>query len=505
MSNNPATTYEKLCQHARQTAVLSSVADLLGWDEQTLLPAGGHDYRAEQLSLLAGLVHQRATDPQIGSWLDELSDSPLAADPESDSAATLRELRRTYDKRVRLPQALVEELTRTATLAQAAWQEARRNDDYPHFAPWLEKIYKLKREEAAATGTTDTAYDALLDDYEPEMKTAEAAAMLDGLRAELVPLVQAIAESGRAPDRALLERPYPVDVQEQFGREASRRIGFDFERGRLDTSPHPFCSTSGPHDCRLTTRYDEHGFGDAFFSTLHESGHGLYEQGLPTEHFGLPLGSAVSLGVHESQSRLWENLVGRSRAFWEYLYPELVKTFPTQLKDVSLHDFYFAVNDVRPSLIRTESDEATYNLHICVRFELELALLNDELKVADLPAAWRDKYAEYVGIAPSNDADGVLQDIHWSGGLVGYFPTYSLGNLYAAQLYAQADRELGGVDSFVRRGEFAPLLEWLREKVHRHGSRYRAVDLIRQASQSEPSAEPLMEHLRSKLTPLYGL
>jgi carboxypeptidase Taq len=281
-------------------------------------------------------------------------------------------------------------------------------------------------------------------------------------------------------------------------------IGFDFRRGRIDVTAHPFCAGMGPHDCRITTRYDEHDFPMAFFGILHEAGHGLYEQGLPTEHYGLPPGSYVSLGIHESQSRLWENAVGRSRSFWRHFFPLAQQRFPDALSDVGLDDFHFAVNDVRPSLIRVEADEATYNLHIIIRFELERAVLAGELRVADLPGAWRDKYRENLGIEPPSDADGVLQDIHWSAGLIGYFPTYTLGNLYAAQFFAQADADLGGIDGLLARGEFAPLLGWLRDRIHVRGQCYSAAELAVAVTGRPLSHQPLLDLLRGKYDPLYA-
>ena len=496
---------DKVCQHAREIALLESTNALLGWDERTLLPVRAGAYRAEQMTCLSGLIHQRSTDPQVGEWLDQLADSPAAADPHSDVGATIRQLRREYKKKIKLPQSLVEELTRTAVLGQQAWVEAREQDDFAGFQPLLVRIVDLKRQQAAAIGYSDCPYDALLDDYEPDAQTSNVRDVLDGLRRELVPLVAAIQDSGREPDRSILTRNYPVDRQRSFGTQAASAIGFDFERGRLDVTHHPFCSSMGPHDCRITTRYDERFFSGAFFGTLHEAGHGMYDQGLRTEQYGLPPGTYLSLGIHESQSRMWENLVGRSLPFWQYLFGAAVSSFPEALQDVQLDDFYFAINDVRPSLIRVEADEATYNLHIIIRFELEQALLDDQLQVGDLPGAWNEKYEQYLGIRPPTDADGVLQDIHWSAGLIGYFPTYSLGNLYAAQLFAAADTELGGLHDQFARGEFAPLLEWLRTNIHQAGQCYPAAELVQCVTGKSLSHEALIAQLNSKLAPLYGI
>jgi carboxypeptidase Taq len=325
------------------------------------------------------------------------------------------------------------------------------------------------------------------------------------LREQLVPLVAAIADSPRKAQTDLLTRNFPTAAQESFGTMAAAKIGFEFDRGRLDVTHHPFCGGAGPHDCRITTRYDETFFNSAFFGILHEAGHGIYEQGLRPEWFGLPPGAACSLGIHESQSRMWENLVGRSRAFWQHFLPQAKQAFPAALADVSLDDWYFAVNGVEASLIRVEADEATYNLHIIIRFELEQALIKDDLKVADLPTAWNEKYEHYLGITPPTNADGVLQDVHWSAALVGYFPTYSLGNLYASQFFEQAAADLGDLDEMFARGEFQPLRQWLREKIHVRGQCVPAAKLVEQVTGRPLSAEPLMRHLRGKFERLYRL
>jgi carboxypeptidase Taq len=497
--------YESLVAHARETAKLNSIAGLLEWDERTKMPPAGGEYRAEQISYLAGEIHKRQTDPRVGEWLAELAGGPLAADPHSDAGTVIRQLRRQYDKKTRLPQALVEELSRTAVLGQQLWVEARATDDFARFRPLLEKTLELKRQEAAALGYTATPYDALLDDYEPGATTAEVSATLAGLRDALTPLVGQIVSSGRQPDGAVLKREFPVDRQEAFGKAAAAAIGFDFAAGRLDVTDHPFCGGAGPRDVRITTRYNAHDFGDAFFSILHEAGHGLYEQGLPAEHFGLPTGEAASLGIHESQSRLWENQVGRSRAFWEYFYPQAQAAFPSALGDVSLEAFHFAVNEVRPSLIRVDADEVTYNLHVLIRFELERAMIENDLQARNLPGAWREKYDKYLGVAPPSDADGALQDVHWSAGLFGYFPTYSLGNLYAGQFFARAAQELCDLPAAFRRGEFGPLLEWLRAKIHRRGQRWKASELAVDVTGQPLSHGPWIDAMRAKYGELYRL
>ncbi|HZZ26837.1 MAG TPA: carboxypeptidase M32 [Pirellulales bacterium] len=500
---NLDSAYEQLTSHTRETALFQSIESLLGWDERTHMPLAAGEYRADQMTLLAGLLHRRRTDPRLGQWLTELAEQP--ADSHSDRGATVRELKRQYDRRVKLPQALVEELARTSVLGQQAWFTARANDDFKSFLPLLEKMFQLKREAAEALGYEENRYDALLDDYEPRGRTSQISQVLAGLREQLVPLVAAIGASSRKPNVEIVTRQYALAEQEQFAKHVAAECGFDFQRGRLDVTAHPFCTNNGPHDTRITTRYNEHHFPGAFFGVLHEAGHGIYDQGLRTEWYGLPPGEAVSLGIHESQSRMWENFVGRSKPFWKHFYGEAQRRFSPALGGVSLDNFYAAINDVRPSLIRTESDEATYNLHVLIRFELEQALVADDLKCADLPAAWNEKYHHYLGITPPNDAQGVLQDIHWSAGLVGYFPTYALGNLYAAQFFEQADQDLGGLHRQFERGEFEPLKKWLREHIHRAGQCYTADELVQRITGKPLSHAPLMAYLKGKFGPLYGL
>ena len=497
--------FDQLCDYSRETALLNSIEGLLGWDERTKMPPRAGEYRAEQITYMAGKIHRRWTDPRLGDLLGELVGSPLAEDRHSDVGATIHQLKREYDKRNKLPQALVEELARTSVLGQQAWEKARAADDFASFQPILEKTMGLKRQEAEALGYQECPYDALLDRYEPGELTSNVAKTLAGLREELVPLVAEIRDSGRQGPVEILHRSYPVAMQKSFGSRAAAAIGFDFERGRLDVTSHPFCSGMGPHDCRITTRYDESFFPGALFGILHESGHGIYDQGLRSEQFGLPPGEYVSLGIHESQSRMWENLVGRSRAFWEFFYGDAQTAFPAALAETSLDDFFFAVNDVRPSLIRVEADEATYNLHILIRFELEQALINDELPVAELPGAWNQKYRDYLGIEPPNDSDGVMQDVHWSAGLIGYFATYSLGNLYASQFFDQAGEDLGGLHEQFRAGDFGELRGWLQQNIHQNGQCYTAAELVQRITGKPLSHGPLMAHLRGKLGPLYGL
>jgi len=496
---------EELYKLTKEITVLNSCQAVLDWDERTYMPPKGSENRANQAALIAGMVHEKFTSPRIGEIIEELFQAGL--DPEADSidSANLREIKRAYDKAVKVPKSLVEELSRTITMGQRAWQDAREKSDFPAFQPWMEKIVKLKRQQADAVGYKGVPYNAMLDDYEPGASTAHITEVFAGLRDELVKLIGKINESGLKPDKSIITREYPIERQEIFGTEAAKAIGFSFESGRLDKTVHPFCSGFGPGDIRITTRYDKNHFPQAFFGILHEAGHGIYEQGLPAEHYGAPCGEAVSLGIHESQSRMWENMVGRSRSFWKHFLPKARKTFPEALGGVTIDQFHFAVNDVRSSFIRVEADEATYNLHILLRFEMESAFFNGDIKVSDVPALWNEKFQKYFGIKPDNDAKGCMQDVHWSAGLIGYFPTYTLGNLFAAQFFAKAKEDLGDLDSQFAAGDFGQLLGWLRKNIHSCGQRYRADDLVKKITGKPLSHQPLVEYLNVKYGELYKL
>lgn len=499
---NPQTAYDSLRKELFHLAILRSTAALVGWDEQTHLPDKGTPWRSEQMAFFGKMAHEHFTKKEIGDLISAVEGSDLTKDPQSDAAANIRELRRSYNRATKVPSSLVEEMAKHDVLSQQAWVEARKNKTFPTFAPWLKKTYDLKRQEAECVGYKEHVYDALLDDYEPYETAAGVRKVLEGLRDELVGLVKKVQNSSKtAPE---LKGPFPLEAQEKFGKLAAEKIGFDFASGRLDVSVHPFCSGMAPGDTRMTTRYDESDLVGAFFGVLHETGHGLYEQGLKkAENPGLPIADAISLGIHESQSRMWENLVGRSQSFWTYFGPIARQHFST-LKSVSDEDMMFAFNDVAPTFIRTESDEVTYNLHILLRFELETALLTRELDAKDLPDAWNAKMKQYLGITPPDDAKGCLQDVHWSCGLVGYFPTYTLGNLYSAQFFEQARKDLGDLDAMFAKGEYLPLLGWLRKNIHEHGKRYSARDLAKKVTGNDLSPVPLMKYLRTKVDTYYA-
>jgi carboxypeptidase Taq len=503
MPRTAAEACTELIRRTREANLLASCGSLLGWDESTYMPRRGSSFRGEQMGLLARLGHEMATAPLLGELLAQVEASDLVSDPEGDAAANVREIRRGYDRAVKVPADLVEELARVTTHAQQVWRDARKANDFSAFRPPLETILGLLRRKADAIGYRESRYDALLDEYEPGATSAEITRTFAALRQDLVPLISAIASSPRKPRRDVLERDFPVDRQRLFGEGAAAAVGFDFDAGRLDDTTHPFCSGIGPGDCRLTSRYNPRFFNEGFFGILHEAGHGIYEQGLAPEHAGTPLGTACSLGIHESQSRLWENQVGRGRPFWEHFLPRARQTF-SSLRDVSLDDWLFAINDVRPSFIRVEADEATYNLHVILRFEIEQDLISGNLPVSDLPAAWNEKFFQVLGLKVPSDAQGCLQDPHWSFGGLGYFPTYTLGNLYAAQFMDAARRDLPGLEGDFRKGDFSRLKAWLNDKVHKPGQRWRANDLCRKVTGGPLTHEPLIRSLRDKYRPLYA-
>jgi len=495
--------FDELYALYKEATILASCEAILDWDERTYMPRKGAENRSNMVSLIAGMVHDKITNPKIGELLNELESSIDLSDDSVD-AANLREIRRDFDLNIKLPKTLVEGLSKTITLSQGAWQEARAKSDFKAFKPWFEKVVKLKQETAEAFGYEGSPYNAMLDIFEPGMTTDGVTEIFAVLRDELVELLGKISSSGKRPDTSVLEREFPVDIQAIFGKEAAKTIGFDFSGGRLDKTTHPFCTGFGPGDIRITTRYDKNFFNMAFFGIMHEAGHGIYEQGLPDENYGTPCGESVSLGIHESQSRMWENLVGRSLPFWKHFFPKAQKLYPDALKDVSLEQFYFAINDVRPSLIRVEADEATYNLHILLRFEIENAFFNGDLKADDVPGEWDERFLKYFGIKPPNVADGCLQDVHWSAGLIGYFPTYTLGNLYSSQFFAKADKDVGGLYQKFEEGNFSVLLDWLRENIHKHGKRYRADDLVKKVTGESLSHKPYMDYMNKKFGELYG-
>jgi carboxypeptidase Taq len=500
MTSTAETAYDALLVHLRQQALVAACHEVLAWDELTYLPDGATDHRAAQIAYLAGLHHEHATDPRVGQWLEAVEQSPLVLDPLSDAAVNVRETRRHYDRLARLPRALVEELARLITTGQHEWKLAREENNFARFLPWLAQIVRLKQQEAACLAASGTGYDALLAEFEPGFTTAELRAHFAALHAELTTLLPDVLDlqngSPHARRTEIVHRDFPADRQREFCAAMARAVGFDLTRGAMAESVHPFTSLLGPADCRIALRLDRRDLREGLFGTLHELGHALYDQGLPAMHHGTPVGEAASLGVHESQGRLWESAVGRSLGFWQHFWPSLSKLFPAALAGTNALELWRVVNVVEPSFNRVRADEVTYNLHILLRFELEQALIAGELAVADLPAAWNEGHRRLLGIEPPTDREGCLQDGHWATGLFGYFPTYTLGNLIAAQLAARAEHDLGSLSDQFAGGNFAALRAWLQERLFQHGKRLATAQLIEGATGQPLSCRSFVHGLR---------
>jgi len=483
-------------QHAH---TLGTILDLLQWDEQVNLPDASGSRRSEQIAVMSELVHRASTDAAIGERLSGLESKHDQL--SEDDRVIVRWAHRDFDRATRLPLAFVAEKARLDSEAYHVWREARARADYRRFAPFLQRQIEMTRQAAEYAGWGERPYDYCIDSHDPGLAASEIDGLFEELRAGLVPLVREIAASPVRPRTDWL-RGFPVAEQDAFLREVVRALGFDFTRGRIDVAVHPFCSGDAA-DTRMTTRFKEDEPLDSLFSSIHETGHGLYEQGLQLKHMGTPLGKAVGMAIHESQSRLWENQVGRSREFWHHFESRFRRAFPKQTNGISFDQVHAAVNAVRPTAIRVDADEVTYNLHILVRFDLERRLFAGELEVADLPAEWNRLYTEWVGVTPKSDAEGVLQDVHWAGGMFGYFPSYCLGNMIAAQLWVAVQRAIPDITDDFTRGDFARLLGWLRENIHHQGRRYDTRKLVQKVTGEKISPAHLLKYLRDRYGPLY--
>jgi len=483
---------------------LSHAALLLEWDQETYMPPGGVQSRSEQLSTLLRLSHVRFTSGEVGGLLDSL-EGKVDGDFDSDDASLVRVTRRDYEEARKLSPDLIAEVARAGSTARPVWEKARHDENYTLFAPYLEKNVELNRRIADALGYKERPYDALLNRTEPGMKTSELEAIFAELKEAIVPLVADIGRHADAVDDRVLRREFDTDLQVSYALEVVKRLGYDLERGRQDISTHPFSSGFGPDDVRITTRVSREFFNECLFGSIHESGHAMYEQGMGRDIARTPLYGGASPGVHESQSRLWENLVGRGRAFWRYFYPSLQAVFHESLHNVDEETFYRAVNRSYPSLIRVEADEVTYNMHVLLRFELENEMLEGKLKVMDLPEAWNARVKSYLGVDVPNDRQGALQDIHWSFVSFGIFPGYTIGNLIGAQLMEKVRADIPDLDSQIERGEFGALLGWLRKNVHRHGRKFTPNELMERATGKPLTAMPWIAYVRKKFGALYGL
>lgn len=489
-----------------EIADLNKVAGVLGWDQQVMMPPKGAAARAEQMATIGRIAHEKFTSDEMGTLLEELRPYEESLPYESDEASLIRVARKDYQKSVRVPAALRAEMTRSSAQANAVWVEARKKSDFQAFLPTIEKQIELRHRYIECFPPVEQDYDVLLDDFERGMLTREVKATFDELKKDLVPLIAAIAEKSETVSDEVLHGHFAVDQQEAFCRSVIERFGFTRDAWRLDPTVHPFASGSAIEDIRITTRYYQDFLNPALFGSMHETGHGLYENGVSLALGRTLLARGASLGLHESQSRMWENLVGRSRPFWKFFYPSLQETFPAQFGNVSLETFYRAINKVQPSLIRVEADEATYNLHIILRFELEQEMIAGKVALKDLDEIWNARMKEYLGIVVPNSAVGVLQDVHWSSGLIGYFPTYSLGNIISCQIWERVLQEIPDLYQQFERGEFMVLREWLRENLHRHGRKFSPKETLQKvAGKPAIDVRPYVRYLKAKFGEIYKL
>ncbi len=495
----PENAYDRLNAKLKHAHMLGTVSGLLGWDELVNLPADSSDQRQEQSAAMAQVCHKASTDPKIDELLTDLESKQIQLN--DDQRVVIREARKEYRRSAKLPTEFLQRKARLDSEAYHAWADAKKNSDFSRFAPYLQRQLDSSREFAGYLGWAKNPYDCLIDQHDPGMNAATIAGLFEELKIELVPIVNLILASEKKQDPSIF-KGFPIAEQEEFLKEITASLGFNYNRGRIDVSLHPFCSGNGA-DTRMTTRFDEDNPLDSLFSSIHETGHGLYEQGLPLDQLHNALGEAAGMGAHESQSRLWENQVCRSRSFWKCYEPILRARFKKQLADIPSDDLYLAINAVSRNPVRVDSDEVTYNLHVIIRFEIERRLFDGSLSVKELPDAWNALYKELLDIDPKNDAEGVLQDVHWSDGSFGYFPSYCLGNMLAAQLWYAALDQLPGLEDDFEKGDFSRLLDWLRDKVHRHGKRYYLKVLAVSATGQPLSPKPLIRYLKDRYIPLY--
>ena len=500
MTSNTADLYNEYESLMQKAADINNAAAVLEWDQETYMPPKGAERRGRQLATLASQAHDILTGSRLEELLQALS---LSNDLNDIQKANVALSLKDHSKNKKLPSSFVEALSRQSSECFNAWIEARQKNDYSVFAPSLAKMIALKQEQARLYGYTDHPYDALLDDYEPGATVAMLEPVFAKIRAQMPPLLEKI-KSVQQVSNDCFHKTFPKQQQWDFSEFFLRKMGYDLEAGRQDYAEHPFTTSFSGNDVRITTRVDEHNYASLLWSTIHEGGHALYEQGLPDEQYGLPLGAAASLGIHESQSRLWENCVGRGANTWQYFFPALQSYFPDQLKDVSTADFFKAMNRVEPSLIRTEADEVTYHFHVMIRYEIEKGLMENSIDPKDLQKVWNSLYEKYLGITPPDDVKGILQDVHWSHGSFGYFPTYSLGSFYAAQFFAQAHKEIAGLNEQLCAGEFQPLLLWLREKIHKHGRRYTSEELCELVTGNKLDTSYFMRYVTAKYDTVYS-
>ena len=477
---------------------------VLGWDQETYMPKGGINDRANQLSTLSKIAHEKFTAKEVGELIKSCKDELIDKNADSNDSRLIKVLDRDYRKSVKVPSELVTEMSKAASLGQQNWAHAKQESNFSIFEPHLKKLVDLRIQYAKIFTPYDHIYDSLLDDFEPGLKTADVKDIFNKLRPQQVKLIRKISEKTKI-DNTFITKAFDTQKQWNFGVDVITKFGYDWSRGRQDKAEHPFTTNFGIDDVRITTRLDKYYLPMGMFGTMHEAGHAMYEQGISKELARTPLAGGASLAVHESQSRMWENLVGRSMPFWKHFYPKLQKTFPSQLHNVSLDDFYRGINKVSPSMVRVEADEATYNMHIMLRLELEIGLIEGNIDVKDLPEVWNSKMNEYLGITPKNNAEGVLQDIHWSMGAIGYFSTYALGNLISVQLWEHINKDIPCLNEQIENGKFEELLDWLRKNIHQHGAKYEPQELVQKITGSKITPEPYMKYLNKKYSGIYDL
>lgn len=494
----------KLKEISAEIYDLSYAVAILEWDQQVNMPPMGAESRGNQMATLQRLIHLKTKSPELGKLIEELSKAAEGLDPDSEEARLIKVTRREYEQAVKVPPEFTAKLAKLTTIAYSTWHQARQDDDFSMFQPYLEEIVEMNRQRAEFFAPYDHVYDPLLDRFEPGMKTQQVKGIFDALRPRQVELIRAISAVSQVDD-SFLHQHFDEKKQWDFGVSVISRYGYDWKRGRQDKAPHPFTTNFSSNDVRITTRIDEKFFNTCLFGTLHECGHALYELGVSPDYERNSLAGGASFALHESQSRMYENLVGRSKPFWEFFYPRLQDVFPEHLSNVDVDTFYKGINKVEPSLIRVEADEATYNLHIMLRLEIEIALMEGELEVKNLPDFWNNKMKEYLGITPDNDANGVLQDVHWASGMIGYFSTYALGNLISAQLWEKINQDISDLDDQIRKGEFGCLLDWLVENIHTHGKKFEPQELVQRVTGSKVDFAPYMRYLTRKYSEIYGL
>ena len=504
MTQNSENVLSLFIAQIKQIKSYEEALGVLYWDLRTGAPRKGMEVRSEAIGNLSGQMFKLSTAPELGQWLTELEQPGVFADLSEINQRLVAETRKDYDRSVKIPPKLYQEYVVLTSQAESFWEEAKEKSDYASFEPYLDKIITYTNQFIDLWGVKGSRYDTLLDAYEPGMTTTELDRVFGGLRAKLVPLAAAIAASPHQPETDFLKQSYSKEAQKKFSLFILEQMGFDFAAGRMDESVHPFATGLNPGDVRITTRYLTDDVTSALFGTIHEGGHALYEQNIKQELIGTTLCTGTSMGIHESQSRFWENVIGRSKSFWNRYYNDLQQHFPNQL-DVPVEDFYRATNVVKPSLIRIEADELTYNLHIIIRYEIEKLIFNEGVKASELPALWNEKYKEYLGIEPDNDGEGVLQDVHWSGGAFGYFPSYSLGNMYAAQITDTLERELPNFWELVEKGDLHPIKDWLTDKVYQYGKLRTPSELINGITGKPLDPDYLVAYLEKKYKDIYQL